>query len=76
MRILLTILAWLIIGTAFPQEILTGLQINPVVMEQALRETHEKYLKSGTDTLPMTLPFFDDFSKPAVFPSSERWIDR
>jgi hypothetical protein len=35
-------------------------------------------LKSGNggDTLPITLPFYDDFSSNGVFPSSLRWIDR
>ena len=34
-------------------------------------------LKSGTgeDTIPITLPFYDDFSSGEVFPSSLRWID-
>jgi hypothetical protein len=76
MRIIVTFLAWLIIGTAFPQEILTGLQINPVVRAKALEAGPGTYLKSGTDTLPITMPFFDDFRTSAVFPSTERWIDR
>jgi hypothetical protein len=76
MRILFTLIAWMILGNALSQELLTGLQVNPVVQAKALELGKESYLKSGNDTLPMNLPFFDDFSTPAVFPSSDRWIDR
>ena len=57
------------------QEVVTGLQFNPVVRMQYLKN---KMLKSGyeEDTLPITLPFYDDFSTSTVFPSSLRWIDR
>jgi hypothetical protein len=76
MRILLTILAWMTAGTLCSQEILSGLQFNPVVHAKAMERDAARYLKSGTDTLPMTLPFFDDFSTPEVFPSADLWIDR
>jgi hypothetical protein len=57
------------------QEIVTGLQFNPVVRAQYMKE---KMLKSGNgeDTIPVMLPFYDDFSSNGVFPSSLRWIDR
>jgi len=58
------------------QEILTGLQINPVVMEKARQLCHMKSDIQGMDTIPITLPFFDDFSYGNVFPASDRWIDR
>lgn len=59
----------------FSQEVITGLQFNPVIKAQFLKD---KMLKSGNgdDTIPITLPFFDDFSSNGVFPSSLRWIDR
>jgi hypothetical protein len=59
----------------FSQEILTGLQFNPVVMEQALEMNLAKSPGNGLDTIPMTIPFFDDFSANSVFPSKQRWID-
>ncbi len=73
----LTLLVFLLLTglTALPQEVLTGLQFNPVVQEKA-REM--KYLKEGTtglDSIPMQLPLFDDFSKGGVYPSPLRWID-
>ena len=58
------------------QEILTGLQVNPVVREKAREQSRLKDLPFGLDTIPVSLPFFDDFSADQVFPSSERWIDR
>jgi hypothetical protein len=76
MRILFTLIAWMILGNVISQELLTGLQVNPVVRAKALELEKGNYLKSGNDTLPMVLPFFDDFSTSAVFPSSDRWIDR
>jgi hypothetical protein len=63
-------------GSLFSQEILSGLQFNPVVHAKAMEQDAAGYLKSGLVTLPMTLPFFDDFSTSAVFPSSDRWADR
>ena len=58
------------------QEIVTGLQVNPMVRAKALESSREKYLNGGLDTIPMTLPFFDDFSASQVFPSKQRWIDK
>ncbi len=68
--------------SGFTQEILTGLQVNPVVKARAMelsRLQSEKsfdYLKADPDTIPIPLPFFDDFSANDVFPSALRWIDR
>ncbi len=76
MRILFTLIALAIFGQALPQEILSGLQVNPVVKSKALENNADGYLNAGTDTIPMELPFFDDFSTSSVFPSSDRWIDR
>ena len=59
----------------FTQEILTGLQTNPMVKAKAMELTRLKYLNAGLDTIPMTIPFFDDFSANGVFPSKQRWID-
>ena len=75
MRSLYIIIFLFLCGGLFSQEVITGLQFNPVVNAQFLKD---KMLKSGNgeDTIPITLPFFDDFSSNSVFPSSLRWIDR
>ena len=61
---------------AISQEILTGLQFNPVVQNKAEEYKKLKSSLTGTDTIPVMLPFFDDFSANRVFPSTQRWIDR
>ena len=77
MRYYLIIFIFLFSGVAgFSQEILTGLHVNPRVQAKAAELREMNYLKSGADTLPVGIPFFDDFSANAVFPSSDRWIDR
>jgi len=76
MRIYLTLIACLIAGSVASQEILTGLEYNPVVQAKALEVRQNIDLKSGADTIPITLPFFDDFRAATVFPSTDRWIDR
>jgi hypothetical protein len=76
MRSIYIILFLILIGIGvFAQEVVTGLQFNPVVKAQFLED---KMLKSGNgeDTIPINLPFYDDFSDNGVFPSSLRWIDR
>jgi hypothetical protein len=57
------------------QEVVTGLQFNPVVKAQFLKNKMLK-LETGEDTIPITLPFYDDFSGNEVFPSPLRWIDQ
>jgi len=54
------------------QEVVTGLQFNPVVKAQFLKD---KMLKSGNgeDTIPITLLSTMTFSAGGVFPSSLRW---
>jgi hypothetical protein len=66
----------IIIPCSYGQEVLTGLQINPVIVEK-LRETDAMKRRTGNnDTIPILLPFLDDFSKSTVFPSDQRWSDR
>ncbi|MEI7897546.1 MAG: T9SS type A sorting domain-containing protein [bacterium] len=57
------------------QEVLTGLQVNPMVREKAMEISRTDYLNGGSDTIPVTIPFFDDFSANKIFPSPDRWID-
>jgi hypothetical protein len=71
------LIAFLVLSqVVFAQEVLTGLHINPVVKAGAMAGFNLKQVSEGTDTIPVMLPFFDDFSAGQVFPSSDRWIDR
>ena len=77
MRFLGSILFFfLFMNTVFAQEYLTGQQENPVI-KSAMRElSREKALAGGFDTIPVGLPFFEDFSEDYIFPSTDRWTDR
>jgi hypothetical protein len=76
MRFHLIIFISLYLGVAgFAQEILTGLQFNPAVKARVIEHTRMDYLNAGLDTIPVSIPFFDDFSANDVFPSDQRWID-
>lgn len=61
--------------SAFSQEILRGLQVNPVVRAAFVKSSVSRSF-IGTDTIPLNMPFFDDFSTPDIFPSPDRWVDR
>lgn len=74
--ILITFFSLILLVSGVSQEILKGLQTNPVVMEKVHEMGSIKYTSAGLDTIPMTLPFFDDFSDGNVFPSDSKWIDR
>lgn len=58
------------------QEHLTGLSSNPVIKAYLTQHPYDVQRPAGTDTIPVALPFFDDFSSSGIFPSSLRWIDR
>lgn len=76
MRIIYFIFLFFAGFSAFPQEIVTGLQVNPMVIEKIREMQMQKIKPTGEDTIPISLPFFDDFSTGGIFPSSSRWIDR
>ncbi len=76
MRNYLIILILFLQLSGFAQEVLVGLEINPVVQAKVAEKSLLRDLSTGLDTIPMTVPFFDDFREPTVFPSEERWIDR
>ena len=60
------------------QEVLRGLHVNPVVKAraEAIRSgILPDNAAAGLDTIPMTLPFHDDFSALGIYPSAQRWID-
>ncbi len=74
--LLLAIFSLFVTGYSVAQEQLVGLQMNPVVQAKIAEKGILKAITNGMDTIPMELPFFDDFREPTVFPSPERWIDR
>jgi len=74
MRSICTIILLFLGSALFSQEVVTGLQSDPVIRQQYSLDK-QSTLKLAVDTFPISLPFFDDFSKGIVFPSSLRWID-
>src|SRR5437868_1214518 len=58
-------------------EKLVSLKCNPVLKEQWIKITNSqlssKPASAVNDTL--LLPFLDDFSKPAIFPRDDLWMD-
>lgn len=76
MRILYFLILFFTGASAFSQEILTGLQYNPVVADKYQEMKMQKQIPAFEDTIPISLPFFDDFSSGGVFPSPSRWVDR
>jgi len=72
---IVTLTCWLPL-TSLSQEMVTGLQINPVVKQQFLHQQAIDLRENEPDTIPVLLPFFDDFRKPTVFPDTSRWLDR
>lgn len=72
---LLILLCFTLTGLA--QEIITELETNPVVRRKAESNLLPAYKSSaGTSSLPLTLPFMDDFSRNDVFPATDRWQDQ
>jgi len=55
------------------QEVVTGLFSEPRIKAEWEKRDKRKSI-SATDTLE--LPFFDDFSKPAVYPDPSKWQDK
>lgn len=55
----------------FGQELVTGLQSNPVIKYNHLKRDQSK----GISAEDLTLPFFDDFSDCDIFPDSSKWTD-
>jgi len=70
------VLLFLILSTCgWAQELLTGMQTNPLVRRKYLEKLQQNQLKTSNDTIPVNLPFFDDFSYDSIYPTSRLWID-
>lgn len=75
MRLFYILIFFFSIVTSFAQEVLVGLEFNPVVQAKAEEINKVRNPSNGLDTIPISVPFFDDFRESTVFPSDERWID-
>lgn len=75
MRRTITVLFFFISVCGWAQEILTGMQTNPVVRQKFLDLQMQGRVKTANDSIPIGLPFFDDFSYDSVYPTSNLWID-
>ncbi len=63
----------------FSQEILSGLQYNPVIKDAVKKEIQQNNAGASRRLeliKPITLPFFDDFHQKSIFPDTSRWLDR
>jgi hypothetical protein len=64
------IICFLLLGTiSFSQEVLNDLFVNPVLTQKA--QQTEALFKSAK--IPLSLPFYDDFSQEDVYPSDKLW---
>jgi hypothetical protein len=64
----------LLLSTEFisSQEIVTGLQINPLLSSKA---ENKSFQAKGITADTLELPFFDDFSQDSYIPDPEKWSD-
>ena len=73
-KIFLLIIIFSACVESFSQEILIGLQYNPIIQQNPsnLKSTDENiFLKYNS----VNLPFSDDFSSDYIYPDTARWID-
>ena len=75
MKRTLVLLFLILSSCGWAQEILTGMQTNPLVRMKYLEMQKQGRLISGDSTIPIQMPFFDDFSYDSVYPTTRRWID-
>jgi len=68
--IFLTICTLLLSVIVSGQEVITGLQVNPLVQKKARQEKSRQIVNT-----PLSLPFFDDFFKATTYPDPSRWTD-
>ena len=72
-RTILYLLIFVFPGTAsFSQEVISGLQSNPLIAKSK-PDTH---LTKGLTSDTISLPFFDDFSGKSIYPDVKNWEDR
>lgn len=59
--------------TAYSQEVLTGITVNPNIANEYKKPRPKKSKRD--DTKSLMLPFFDDFSNSFVYPNNTLWSD-
>jgi len=57
--------------TVLPQEVITGLQTNRIILNAA----KDRHSRKASSALTLSLPFFDDFSAVGIFPDTSLWED-
>jgi len=75
MKRILIILFLLLSVYGWSQEMLTGMQMNPAVRQHYLDIQNQGRVKSYNDSVPIGLPFYDDFSYDSIYPTALLWID-
>jgi len=77
MKQLIAITIFLLVGiTASTQEIITDLQVNPVLSDAYKRTGDNSDENRAAEDRIINLPFFDDFTYDRIYPTSYLWIDR
>ena len=61
-------------GTIYAQEFLTGSRMNTPILKEA-KQNKDFFLSSKTNSQPLLLPFFEDFSNYIGFPNERFFID-
>ncbi len=77
-KTIITILTLFVSGWGFSQEIVTGLTENPVIKkayQQRLEQKEHERSSVTKEWIPVTLPFFDDFSDYVGYPDTAIWLD-
>lgn len=74
-KYLLFVALYIICFNSFSQEVLSPMEINPVIKNYLSRNGMQNAYRSNAVSVPLPLPFLDDFSSTEVYPSSFRWID-
>ena len=75
MKRFLILLFLVLSASGWAQEILTGMQTNPLVRMKYQEMQLQGRLRTGIDSLPIGLPFYDDFSYDSIYPTESLWID-
>ncbi len=57
---------------SYSQEVLSGIEVNHSVREHY----RQSFRLKSTGTGMLELPFFDDFSRSAIYPDQDKWSDR
>ena len=57
------------------QEYLTGIKTNAQIINEAQKQ-QERFCKSKSENIPLTLPFFEDFSNYTGYPNENYFIDK